>query len=213
MVKNGDQRLRRPAAQKIEIHRRNQLGHHIRPAIPAQNVPLQLRQSHRPQPQPPQIPGRVQKIQVRARRRRANRARHPVARFEQRPVERFPVECHEHRPLRHAFPERHEQRMFLAVLAHEKLLHLEPARIPPRQAHKKRIRPAASCQSRRFRVQKKPLPRIARFRAGLGSQKPQGCGINLSLGWLAPDGLRKPAPHAQMLAETVPTRRCAQNFR
>ncbi len=211
-MEDGDERLRRPSAQKIEIHRRNQLGHHIRPTIPSQDVPLQLRESHRAKPQPPQIPRRVQKIQVCARRRRGNRARHPVACFQQRPVERFPVECHEHRPLRHAFPERHEQRMFLAVLAHEKLLYLQPARVPPRQAHKECIRSAASRQSRRFRVQKKPLPRVPRFTPSFGSEQPKRRGRDFSLGRLPPDGLRKPAPQPQMLAETVPPRRCAQNF-
>src|SRR5579875_121393 len=87
VVKNWHQSVRRAAAKEIEIDGRNQLGHDVRAAIPLQDVPFEFRQPDGPEPRPPQILGRMQKIEVRARHRRLDRTRHAITGLEQRPIE------------------------------------------------------------------------------------------------------------------------------
>ena len=59
-----------PPRKIVEIDLRNQLGHHVRAAIPAEHVPFEFRQADRTEPQPPEISRRMQKIEMRARRGR-----------------------------------------------------------------------------------------------------------------------------------------------
>ena len=91
---------------------------------------------------------------------RGDGARHREAAFEQRPVERLAVEGHQHGPLGDARGKFMQQRMLFCKIAHEELLDLQSAGIPPGQTHEKRIRAGAAREPRRFRVQKKPFHRI-----------------------------------------------------
>jgi len=88
-------------------------------------------------------------------------SRHAVARIEQRPVKRLPIERDQNAPLGHAFLQRLQQRMLLVEIAHEELLDLQTTRFPPGNAHKKRIHPGAARKAGGFRIEKKPLARIA----------------------------------------------------
>ena len=99
----------------------------------------------------------MKKIQMRGGNARRNAARHSETSFQQRPIKTFPIECDEHAALGQPFIQRQQQRMFLAKIAHEKLLDLQAAGIPPREADEKRIRAGAADESGGFRIQKKPL--------------------------------------------------------
>ena len=72
---------------------------HVRAAMESQYVLFELREPHGPQPNPPQIARRMQKIEMRPQLGHFDLARHAVARFEQRPIERFAVERHQHAAL------------------------------------------------------------------------------------------------------------------
>src|SRR5690348_8624935 len=105
----------------------------------------------------------MEKIDVRARRGNLNCARHAVTSFEQWPVERFPIEGDEHAALRYALGQRHQQRMLLAWLAHEKLLDFEAARVPPGDADQEGIGASASREARGLGIEEKPLRGVAYF--------------------------------------------------
>jgi hypothetical protein len=175
VVENWDERFRRPTPQIVKIDLRNQVGHHVRAAVPSEDVALEFGQPDGAELQSPQIPRGMQKIQMRAGCGSTNCARHAVARFEQRPVKRFAVEGDEHASLGHSFGESHEDGVLLALLAHEKLLDFEPTGVPPGYAYQKRIRPSASRKARGFRVEKEPLPRVLGLVGGAGRHQLQ-CG-------------------------------------
>src|SRR5579863_6503305 len=123
----------------------------------AEHVTLELRQSHRAKLPAPQISRGMQEIEVRFRSGNFDFARHAEARVEQWPIERFAVESDEHAPLGHALGESVELRMFFAVLAHEELLHLEAAGVPPGDANEKSVGARAAGEAGGFRVEEKPL--------------------------------------------------------
>ncbi len=50
--------------------------------------------------------------------------------------------------------------MFFREVAHEKLLGLQSARIPPRQTNQKRVRAGPAGKARSFRIEEKPFFRI-----------------------------------------------------
>ncbi len=159
------------------------------------------------------LPRRMQKIEMRAQFGRADRARHAVARFEKRPIERFSVEGDEHAAFRNPFRERHKHRMLLAVLAHEKLLDFKSARVPPGNAHHERIRSRSAREARRFRIEEKPLLRVCDIIRRFRSKQPKRCGIESAVGWLAADGFRKPLPQCKVLARAIALHRRAENLR
>ena len=119
----------------------------------------------------------MQEIEVDARDWRSNRSRHAIASFEQRPVERFPVERDEYRTLAQALGQRREQRMLFTVLTHEQLLDLQASAFPPCQADQKRIRSRPACESCRLRIKKKPLLGVRGVFRSIGSEQPQCRGI------------------------------------
>ncbi len=148
------------AAQIIKINLRNQFRNHVRLAALAQNMPLKFRQAHRSQAQSPKMPRRMQQIQMSLGHLRRNRPSHPVTRIQKRQIKRFPIESNQHRPLRNPFLQSQKYRMLLAMIAHKKLLHLQPAAIPPCQTHKKRISPRPPRKPGSLGIQKKPIPQI-----------------------------------------------------
>ena len=164
VAENSRERLGGPSAQVIEIHLRDQRRIDVIVAGPFEGAPaaredvaLQVLQAHRTEPQPPELARGMQQIQMHLGRKGRHAARHAVARFEQWPVEAFTIERHQHGPLLHALGEFEQQRMLFIEIAHEELLDLQAARIPPRDADQKRIRAGASGKAGRFRVQKQPL--------------------------------------------------------
>ena len=123
----------------------------------------------------------MQKIEMGAQLRRANRARHAIARLEQRPVEGFAVEGDEHGPLGDALGQGGEQRMFVAVVTHEQLLDFEAAGIPPGNADEKRIRARPPGYSGGLRVEEKPLARIGDFLCGSGCEQLERCYVECTV--------------------------------
>jgi hypothetical protein len=118
---------------------------------------FEVLEAHRSEAQPPKLARGMQQIQMRFGSGGANCPRHAVACFEQRPIETLSIKRDENRPNGHALGEFQQQRMLLIEIAHEELLHLQAARIPPRNAHQKRIRAGASGEACCLRVQKQPL--------------------------------------------------------
>ena len=163
VAKNVRQRSRARAAQMIEVKLRNQRGIEIAAARPrersrfGQNMALKIGEAHRGQSQPPQLPRGMQQIEMRRERGRADCARHAIARFKQRPIETFAVECDKHGPLGEARGQLQKYRMFFSVIAHEKLLDLEASGVPPSDADQECIRAGAAGQAGGFGVEKKPL--------------------------------------------------------
>src|SRR5215472_15666746 len=104
---------------------------------------------------------------MRSRLRRGNRAGHCETVFEKRPVERFSVEGHEHRPFFHPFREFLKQGIFLGEIAHQELLDLQSPGIPPGQSDEKRVRAGSTGEAGRFCVEEKLFRRIVENRAGL----------------------------------------------
>src|SRR4029077_9792079 len=107
--------------------------------------------------------------------------------------------------------------MLLAVLAHEKLLHLEPTCVPPGDAHQKRIRPGPAGWPGRLRIKEQPLSRIDNFRWRIRRQQPQRPRIKFTFrrtgAGFAAGSLRKPPSQSQMLAEIISMRRGAEQIR
>jgi hypothetical protein len=99
----------------------------------------------------------VKEVKVGSRCRRRNGSRHPIAGFEQWPVEGLAVERDQHRTFCHALGKRREHRTFFAVLAHEQLLNLKATAFPPCKTDQKWIRPCPAGESRCLRIEKKPL--------------------------------------------------------
>ena len=99
----------------------------------------------------------MQKIEMRGEARYGDAARHRESAFEQRPVEGFSVEGDEHGAGREAFRQFVQHGMLIAKIAHEKLLYLQAACVPPRDANQKCIGARPACQAGSFRIQKKPL--------------------------------------------------------
>src|ERR1700726_2759104 len=88
---------------------------------------------------------------------RRNLPAHAIAGFEQRPVERFAIECDQHPALGEPLRQRGQQRALLAEVTHEQLFDFESATLPPREADEKWVGAAPARQSRGFRVKKYPL--------------------------------------------------------
>src|SRR4029077_1764003 len=84
---------------------------------------------------------------------------HAIAGFEQRPVERFAIECDQHPALGEPLRQRGQQRALLAEVTHEQLFDFESATPPPGEADEKGGGAAPARQSRGFRVEKYPLLR------------------------------------------------------
>ena len=134
---------------------------------------FELRQFHRAKPQAPEIPCRVKEVEVGAQCRRRNGSRHPIAGFEQRPVERLAVERDQHRTLCQPLGKRREQRTLFAVLAHEQLLDLKPPAFPPCETDQKWIRSCPAGESRCLRVEKKPLLSVRDIFWSIRCEQPQ----------------------------------------
>src|SRR5690242_19869106 len=107
--------------------------------------------------------------------------------------------------------------MLLALLAHKKLFDFEAARVPPGDAHEKRIGAGASGQSSGFRVEEKPLPGIAHFLGRARSEQAQRGRINFPLWCLQNEavsgGFREPPAQREVFAKPISMRRGPQNFR
>src|SRR5580692_9641997 len=98
------------------------------------------------------MPRRMQQIEMQLGRACGDGARHAIARLEQRPVKTFPVEGYENRPLLHTLGKLEQKRVFLIQIAHEELLDLQSARVPPGDAHHERVRARASREAGSFRI-------------------------------------------------------------
>jgi len=97
---------------------------------------------------PPQLARGMQQIEMRRERGRPDCARHAIARFKQRPIETFPIECDEHGSLGEARGQFEQHGMLFSVVAHEKLLDLKASGIPPGEADQERVCTRAARQAR-----------------------------------------------------------------
>src|ERR1700674_574512 len=98
----------------------------------------------------------MKKIEMCLWRGGRNLPAHTIAGFEQRPVERLAIECHQHSALGEPLGQRGQQRALLAEVTHEQLFDFESATLPTREADEKCVGAAPSRQSRGFRVKKYP---------------------------------------------------------
>src|ERR1700719_2113976 len=102
---------------------------------------------------------------------RRNLPAHAIAGFEQRPVERFAIECNQNPALGEPLRQRGQQRALLAEVTHEELFDFESATLPPREADEKCVGAAPARQSRSLRVEKYPLLRIRNLLRCVGHQQ------------------------------------------
>jgi len=89
-----------------------------------------------------------------------NSSRRSKATLQQRPIKALSVERNQHGTLSQPARKFEQDRIFLSWIAHEKLFHLDSARIPPCQANQERQISPASDEARCFGIQKEPLLRI-----------------------------------------------------
>ena len=99
MVENGDKLLGATATQVIEIDLGDQIGHDVVAAISTEDMAFEFTQANRANSRPPEVPRRMQQIEMRAGSFRADRARHPKACLEQRPIKRLAIEGNQDAPL------------------------------------------------------------------------------------------------------------------
>ena len=106
--------------------------------------------------------------------------------------------------------------MLLALLAHEKLLDFEAARVPPGDADEKGIRASASREAGGFRIEEKPLRGLAHFFGRSGSEQAERRRIDFVFRRVqceaVSDGFREPPAQAEVFAEAIASGRGAQNF-
>ena len=93
--------------------------------------------------------------------------------------------------------------MLFAVLAHEELFDFEAARVPPGDADQERICARAAGDAGRFRIEKKPLLRIADAIGRAGSEQAQSIAVDETVGIFGADGLGEPLLQGEMLAELI----------
>src|SRR6202011_6138065 len=114
----------------------------------------------------------MEEIEMRAWSGESNLPAHAIAGFEQRPVERFAIECDQHPALGEPFRQRGQQRALLAEVTHEQLFDFESATLPPREADEKWVGAAPARQSRGFRVKKYPLLGVRTLLRAVGPPQP-----------------------------------------
>ena len=106
--------------------------------------------------------------------------------------------------------------MLLAIVAHEKLLDFETARVPPCDADEKRVGARAPGEACRFSIEEKPLTRVRDFRGCAGRHQAQRIGVQFAIGdaeiGRAGHRLRKPFAQREVLAEAIAGGRSAENF-
>src|SRR4029077_15287687 len=97
--------------------------------------------------------------------------------------------------------------MFFAVLAHEELLQLEAAGVPPGDANEKSVGARAAGEAGGFCVEEKPLLGIGGAFRRIRSEQTQGIGGKCTFGRLG-----KPATESEMFAVTIRFHSGAENF-
>src|SRR5258708_37714297 len=113
----------------------------------------------------------MKKIEMYLWRGWRNLPAHAIAGFEQRPVERFAIECDQYPALGEPLRQRGQQRALLAEVTHKQLFDFESATLPPREADEKCVGAAPARQSRGFRVEKYPLLGIRNLLRCLGHEQ------------------------------------------
>ena len=124
--------------------------------------------------------------------------RHPVASFDQGPIETLSVKCNQDAPLAQPFRKREQNRSLLAMIAHEKLFHDERAVFPPGHADQERVRAAAARQARGLDVKKEPPVEFHSLFSSIGNQQTERANSRLADGRVA-----KLAANEQVLAKVV----------
>src|SRR5580692_673447 len=177
-----------------------------------ENVTFQFDEPHRTKAELPKSTRWVKKIDVRYESRRLDAARHREAAVEQRPVESFAVESHKYWSFGDARGEFVQQRIFFRKVAHEKLLDLQRAGIPPGQPDQKCVRPCAAGKACGFRVEEEPLGRILQCVASVFEERRVTRArekLDRDGGWLERLRRREPVAQNEVLAETISGDSCA----
>ncbi len=94
---------------------------------------------------------------MRRKLRDGDRSRHGEAIFQQRPVEGFAIEGDQHRALGQMCCDFVQYGVLFAKIAHEELLDLQSAGVPPGQSDQKRIGARAAREAGGFGVEEKPF--------------------------------------------------------
>jgi hypothetical protein len=95
MTKHVDHRLHRTPPEKPEITLRNQIRRDVVAAFHLQHLGFEFHQADRTQAQPPDLPGRMEQVEMRQRLGKRGGPGHSVAGFDQWPIETLAVECHQ----------------------------------------------------------------------------------------------------------------------
>src|SRR5216683_1262462 len=122
----------------------------------------------------------------------------------------------QHVPLRKAGGDFVQNRMLLAKIAHEKLLDLQRAGVPPRQPDQKCICARAARQARGFRIQKKPFRWIGQRRPHALRERfvpAAGKQFETYLGNVGILRRRKPVAHQDVLPVAICGDSCAEQAR
>lgn len=118
---------------------------------------LEFHEPHGTQTQFPEGARGMQEVEMRGEPGGTNGARHGEAALEERPVKSLPVERHQHRALGQPGGEFVQERMLLAKIAHEELLDLKTASIPPGDSYKEGVSTGAAGEAGGFGIEKEPL--------------------------------------------------------
>src|SRR3982074_257961 len=86
-----------------------------------------------------------------------DRSRHREAIFQQRPIERFPIKGDKNRAVGEAHGKLVEDRVLFMEVAHEELLDLQAAGIPPRKTDQECVGSSAARKTRSFGVEEQPF--------------------------------------------------------
>ena len=174
VVEDAHERLGRATAEKIEINLRDELGDDVGSAIAAKDVALEFAEADGADAQAPEVARGVEEVEVGAGGGRGERASHAIAGLDQRPVERFAVKGDQDGALSHAFLKGEEDGVLVGVIAHEELLDLQAAGIPPSEADEKRIRAGAAREAGGFGVEEEPGGGVGGVFGGVGGEEAQG---------------------------------------
>src|SRR5262249_55648544 len=116
------------------------------------NLSLEFNQANGTKPDFPKCSSRMQQIEMSRQLRRRNSPRHCESAFQQRPIKRFSVECHQYGPFGKSLREFAKDGVFIRKVAHEELLDLQAARIPPCDAGQERVSSRSSSKASCFRI-------------------------------------------------------------
>src|SRR5690348_14990652 len=148
----------------------------------------------------------MKQIKMRRQARGGNRARQGKAIFQKRPIESFPIERDENGSFRKAPRKLVKERVLFGKVAHEELLDLKAAGVPPGDSHEKRISTGSAGEAGGFGVQKKPPGGISKREAhvaGKSGVTRAGKKFERDRLWFGEFWRGKPVSNGEVFAELI----------